>query len=154
MRTSALIAAAALTFFVGWKWGLPPTADIRNAVNVIAGASATILGFLVSSGALLYAVMNTRLVRNLQRTKHFEKLLGSLFFDGLCFLVALIVGLLCLFLSDKAMLSEAQGVSWLTAGIYTMIFANAVAYILLVPLGHDMWILLSNIKPDDPETLE
>src|SRR4051812_36875209 len=42
--------------------------DLRNALGVVAGASATILGFLVSAGALLYAVANTRLARNLQRT--------------------------------------------------------------------------------------
>ena len=155
MRFLAFIIATVATASIGWLWGLPTSGDhVRNALNVVAGASATILGFLVSSGALLYAVINTRLVRNLQRTKHFGKLLDSLFFDGLCFLVALLVGLISLFLPEKPIAPEHCKITWLLAGTYVVIFTNVVAYTLLVPLGRNLWILLSNIKPDNPDTME
>ncbi len=117
---------------------------MRNAVNVVAGAAATILGFLVSAGALLYAVANTTLARNLQRTGHFNRLLADLFIAASCFLFALVVGLLALFLSPAK----------LEVGIRAMVFANVLAYLLLIPVGQKLWLLLSNIAPEKPGRLE
>src|SRR4051812_12908200 len=72
---AAVVAATLLSDF---PW-LDREADVRNAVGVIVSASATLLGFLVSAGALLYAVASTTLARNLQRTGHFSRLLEDLF---------------------------------------------------------------------------
>lgn len=123
--------------------------DIRDAIGVLVGASATLLGFLVSSGALLYAVANTRLVKNLQRTGHFQKLLADLFIDATAFLVALIIGLVCLFL--PATLLGENLTSNLHAGLYALIFANTASYLLLLPVGYKMWVLLLNLEPDDDD---
>lgn len=124
--------------------GTLPTADLRNAVNVVAGASATLLGFLVSAGALLYAVANTALVRNLQRTGHFGALLVDLFVDAALFFLALIVGLAALFVP-----SESGAVSdplWWAMRL--LVALNCLAYLLLAPVGLKMWWLLTSLSPD------
>jgi len=127
-------------------------ADVRNAVNVIAGAAATILGFLVSAGALLFAVSNTTLARNLQRTGHFNRLLADLFIAAAWFLIALVVGLTCELL--PASKGAESPYSKLDVGMHILVFANVLAYLLLVPVGHKMWLLLSSLVPLEPRRLE
>jgi hypothetical protein len=143
---AATIAAAAVYFFIGAEL-ITRESDLRNAVNVIAGTGATILGFLVSAGALLYAVSNTALVRNLQRTRHFHRLLEDLFICATAFLVALVVALTCLFL--PAVPFGATRFTKLDIGMLALVFSSVVAYLLLIPVGHKMWELLSNVSPED-----
>lgn len=141
------IAIAVASVFVLARVDMPvQEADLRNAVNVLAGASATLLGFLVSAGALLYAVANTRLARNLQRTGHFQGLLRDLFTDAGAFLIALLVGLVCLFLPMSSV--GERTLTKLEAGVYALVFTNALAYLLLVPVGWKMWLLLSSLRPE------
>lgn len=129
--------------------------DLRNAVNVIASVDATLLGFLVSAGALLYAVANTRLVRNLQRTGHFGQLVHDLFIDAGAFLVALVISLVCLFLSATSTpIIKITPLTTLELAIYVLVFANAVAFQLLIPVGWKMWLILTSLSPDDPQELE
>jgi hypothetical protein len=142
----AFLVAIATTLATWWL--APEGADARNAVNVIAGAAATVLGFLVSAGALLYAVANTTLARNLQRTGHFGSLLSDLFLAAAAFLIALVVALACLFLPAAR---PGEGVSSpLTLGVCVMVFFNALAYGFVVPVGRKMWLLLSSLVPEGP----
>lgn len=145
-RLFAIAAAGVVVYVFSTTTLATKEADLRNAVNVIAGTSATLLGFLVSAGALLYAVANTTLARNLQRTGHFQGLLDDLFVDATAFLAALLVGLTCLFLPDLAF--PGSSATRLNVGIYVLVFANALAYLLLIPVGRKLWLLLSNIRPD------
>lgn len=139
-------------------WGVDLGAgkiDLRNAVNVIAGIDATLLGFLISAGALLYAVANTRLVRNLQRTGHFGRLLRDLFIDAGGFLAALVIAVACLFVSDGPPIQiGTSSLTRLHEAIYVLVFANAIAFQLLIPVGWKMWLVLNNLEPDNPDTLE
>lgn len=145
---SLAIAGWVVTQVEGWGFTFAPT-DLRNAVNVIAGVDATLLGFLVSAGALLYAVANTQLTRNLQRTGHFTKLVVDLFIDSSAFLAALLVAMACLFLPEKA----PDFVS-LTTGVRALIFLNILSFLWLIPVGWKMWVLLTNLQPDNAGTLE
>ncbi len=139
-------------------WGVDFDAgkiDLRSAVGVIASVDATLVGFLVSAGALLYAVANTRLVRNLQRTGHFGRLVHSLCVDAGTFLVALIISLVCLFLpAAPAITIGSITLTKLQFAIYFLVFTNAVAFQLLLPVGWTMWLVLMNIEPDNPGTIE
>ena len=141
-----------------WAYGLPANLDAalaRNAASVIASIDATLLGFLVSSAALLYAVANTRLVRNLQRTGHFTAVVRDLFIDSGAFLVALIVAMVCLLLPEKSSDPNAEEVIlYLRLGLHTLIYFNAVAFLLLLPLGKQFWVLLTNLEPDGKGSLE
>lgn len=118
-------------------------AQLRNAVNVLAGADATMLGFLVSAGALIFAVAQTTLVRNLYRTGHVQRLLGSLFFDAGLFFLSLVAGLVCL------LLTTSHESSHLMIGVRVLFGLNAAALCALVPVAHTLYHLLMNIGPRD-----
>jgi hypothetical protein len=121
--------------------------EMRNVANVFAGVNATLLGFLVSAGALLYAVANTSLARNLQRTGHFGRLLGDLFTAAGVFLLALVWSLVGLFVPEKVDGFADGAVMWhVLAG---MVFFNSGAFALLLPLGYKFWHLLVGLQPDD-----
>lgn len=123
--------------------------ELKSAFGILISAAATILGFLVSAGALLYAVTNTSLVNNLQKTGHFKSLLGDLFLCAGFFLVAVVLGLVCLFLPEKS----AGTYDILGLGAAALIFVNAVAYLLMLPVGWKMWLLLTSIKPSSPNRI-
>lgn len=153
----ALIVAIA-SACVWMLWGVDFDAgriDLRSAVGVIASVDATLVGFLVSAGALLYAVANTRLIRNLQRTGHFGRLVHNLCVDAGAFLVALIISLVCLFLpAAPAIAIGSVTLTKLQFASYFLVFTNAVAFQLLLPVGWTMWLVLTNIEPDNPGTIE
>lgn len=119
-------------------------ADLRNAVNVLAGADATMLGFLVSSGALIFAVAQTTLVRNLYRMGHIQRFLHALFFDAAIFLSALTVALASLLLPER--LNEAP---LLWHAVRALLALNAAALWALVPVGYTLLHLLLNVGPKD-----
>lgn len=145
----ALVASYALTFI-----DLSPATGVnaRDAVAVAVGASATILGFLVSAGALVYAVANTRLVRNLHRTGHIGSLLGDLFLDAGLFLLTVLVGMACLLLSDVP--RQPDEVSLFVAGLRVFGFWFVLSCAFILPVGYKMWVLLTNLTPDNAERLE
>lgn len=100
----------------------------------------------------MYAVSNTQLARNLQRTGHFHRLLGDLFFTAGTFLVALLISFFCLFASS---IPSADGtLPPIVVVGYLMVFMNLAGCALLVPLGHKLWLLLSNLRPDNGGSLE
>jgi hypothetical protein len=141
------MAAAAAA--AGWVHGFTPLgfSDMRNVANVLAGVNATLLGFLVSAGALLYAVANTTLARNLQRTGHFGRLLGDLFASAGLFLAALVWSVIGLFIPERVDGFAPGALMWhVLAG---MVFLNAAAFALLLPLGFKFWHVLVGLQPED-----
>lgn len=152
---AVLVGAAGVAVFARLPPGSISPADLRSALGVLVGASASLLGFLVSAGALLYAVSNTTLARNLQRTGHFRSLLGDLFFCAGAFFFALLISGICLFIPTPSTTTPvALGFSALEIGLAVVVFSQLTAYLLLVPVGNKMWLLLSNIQPDNPGRLE
>jgi hypothetical protein len=132
-----------------------PASDLRSAVGVLVGANAALLGFLVSAGALLYAVANTTLARNLQRTGHFNNLLADLFFCATAFFLAVSLTASSLFLPpgvpEYVWWEQLTWLQWATVIAATV---NTAALMLLVPVGRKMWLLLSCLQPDNPGRLE
>ena len=150
-----LLSAAAVAAFARLGPGALTSADLRSSLGVLVGASASLLGFLVSAGALLYAVSNTTLARNLQRTGHFQSLLGDLFSCAGAFFGALLISGTCLFIPTQDTAAPlALGFSVLEIGLGAVIFTQFLAYLLLIPVGNKMWLLLSNIQPERPGRLE
>ena len=153
LRACGVVAAASATYALAQlDMGANSGINARDAVGVVVGAAATMLGFLVSSGALLYAVANTRLVRNLERTGHFRGLLEDLFVDAALFLAATALGVACLFLPDAPW--QDHSYSLFRTGLHVLGFAFSLACIFLLPVGWKMWLLLSNLAPDDTQRLE
>lgn len=116
----------------------------RATAGVLAGACATLLGFLVSAGALIYAVSATALAQNLMRTGHLRNLLVDLFADIAVFLAALLLALGCLFLPQPS-----EGNEWMKIALSLTVAVSAFAMLLLIPVGRKMWLLLSNLSPHD-----
>ncbi|WP_179284206.1 hypothetical protein [Bordetella genomosp. 10] len=127
-------------------------ADLRSNLSTLVGAASALLGFLVSAGALLYAVANTTLARNLQRTGHFQALLSDLYVCASAYFVALGISVASLFIPTTAIASTRF--SLLEVAVAVVVFSNSFAYLLLIPLGRKMWLLLSNIQPENPGRLE
>lgn len=96
---------------------------------------ATMLGFLVSAGALVYAIAQTTLVQNLFRTEHLQKLLAALFLDAGLFLVALCGALVGLLIKPEL------------SFLRLLVTLNAAALSGLIPLGYTMWHLLISAGP-------
>jgi hypothetical protein len=127
------------------------TPDIKSATGIIVGATASLLGFLVAAGALLYAVSNTTLAANLQRTGHFQDLLSDLFYCAALMFLTLCVATLNLFLPEKNL---AFHFSFLELGLLLLVFFLIYSYLLLIPVGRQMWLLLSNIRPQNVNRIE
>lgn len=153
-RASALVIGilSAVWFAKSGADAIPP-ADMRAALGVLVGCAAAILGFLVSAGALLYAVANTTLARNMQRTGYFQSLLADLFIAAGSFFLSLAVGAINLFIPSTPS-DLLTGFSHFEIGMMGFVFCNASAYFMLIPLGHRMWLLLSNLEPENPKSLE
>jgi len=152
-----LLGIFASLVFAKCSLGAITTPDLRVALGVVVGCAAALLGFLVSAGALLYAVANTTLARNMQRTGHFQDLLEDLFAAAIAFFIALVVGVSCLFVPSPYLNADPIRVftfSRFNFGMIITVFANATAYSLLVPLGRKMWLLLSNLQPEKSGSLE
>ncbi|TGV09419.1 hypothetical protein E4695_04700 [Alcaligenaceae bacterium 429] len=129
--------------------------DVSHVINTHIGTlisiSTTLLGFSVSSAALLYAVADTRLARNLQRTGHFGTLLQSLFSCALFFFVSLSLGTVYLFLPNPLFYKEINLIEIVEL---FLTFVIGLSYTSLIPLSGKFWLLLSNIRPDNPDKLE
>jgi len=154
-RFFAVFAAAGATYAFSTLTKSGSTFEgLTNGLSVMTSSSATILGFLVSAGALLYAVANTTLARNLQRTGHFQRMLGDLFFCASTFLASLLIGFVCLFLSvsPSSEVSNSNIRFLVSSGAFVLV--SSYAYLMLIPLGYKMWLVLSNITPSRPGTLE
>ncbi|WP_395701243.1 hypothetical protein [Aquabacterium sp.] len=143
-RAFAVTAAGAV--YLGLPH-IPLVADeglLRGVVNTIAGSDATLLGFLISAGALLYAVANTRLVQNLMRTGHFNKVVGELFVAAGAFLVAVALGFAC----GLAPTQTSDGTQAFQVLMRLVVAANACAFLLLVPPARGLWVLLTSLEPE------
>jgi len=154
-RLFAVFAAAGATYAFSTITKNSSTFEgLVNSLSVMTSSSATILGFLVSAGALLYAVANTTLARNLQRTGHFQKMLGELFFCASTFLASLLIGFVCLFLSVGISSDVSNSDMRFLIGSGAFVLVSSYAYLMLIPLGYKMWLVLSNITPSRPGALE
>jgi hypothetical protein len=134
---AALVAGAA-----GWATshfsllvgiGIP---EIRNGAGVIAQLSGTMLGFVLAALAILLTVVNTRLIRNMQRTGHFSVLLRRMLICLLSFGATTVAGAAFLFAPQVTL-------PWCSALIALTLFS-------VVTLGDvcwKFWVVLHNLSP-------
>jgi hypothetical protein len=138
-----LIGVCSIAAWFVWP-SLPVSSEqqhIRELTTALAGMNATMLGFLVSAGALIYAIAQTSLVKNLQRTGHIKRLLGTLFLDAFLFFLALCSALYCLLVVHDI------------ENIRALVTLNVAALAGLIPFGYTLWNLLIASGPSD-KTLE
>lgn len=66
-----------------------PEAQLYNASGVIAGVSATLLGFLVTAIAIVVALVDKKLIVNMRKTGHYSVLMRDAFVTCACLLLTL-----------------------------------------------------------------
>lgn len=112
----------------------------------MSSVSATMVGFLVAIGALLYTVANTPLVSFLRRYGVEKRILFDLFGATLFWLIALFFSIFAIF--PMAPLSPT------TSGILSFGFSIS-GLLSFLPIGYSLWMILSNIdaKPGNKATL-
>lgn len=109
---------------------------IRNGAGVIAQLAGTMLGFVLAALAILLTVVNTKLIRNMQRTGHFAVLLRRMLVCLLSFALTTVVGAGFLFSPEVT-----------RAGASALIGISLFALISLGDVCWKFWIVLHNLKP-------
>ena len=147
IRTRVLVNCLFLTFglasaYFYWpnQGGKEVISDWKAFTTVMSSVAATMVGFLVAVGALLYTVANTPLVSFLRKHGVEKRILFDLF-SATCF------WLICLFFSIFANFPMAN-ISPEISGIIGFGF-SICGLLSFFPIGYSLWMILSNI--DAPE---
>lgn len=113
------------------------TDDARTFLGLLAQISATMLGFLLAALAILASIAGHRLLRNMQRTGHYQVLLKRFFVNTVAFGMATFVALLA-YLSNTYIHQATLGAS--------IVFLFSA--LLLVDVGWRFWLVLSSLSPE------
>lgn len=133
---SVIIAAGALYGIEHYGLLLQVKADtLSSAAGVIAQISATLAGFLLAVLSVLATIVNTRLVRNMQKTGHYQLLLHRLFANAAVFVVSMVVGMVAVFSVDSCY------------PIMVLIFFAIVGLVMLIDVASKFWMVLSHLGP-------
>ncbi|WP_047552184.1 hypothetical protein [Methylotenera sp. G11] len=108
---------------------------LHNAATAFAGVTATMLGFMIAALSILAAVANQKLLRNMQKTGHYKKLLHELYHASAAYAAGMIASLTSIFLTSPYL-------SW---GITVTIFAVAYSTAMIISVGHKFWVVLTNL---------
>lgn len=116
---------------------------LRGAASAYASVGVTMLGFMLAMLAVLVSVSDRRLLRNMSKTGHLQRLLENVYLAGGYFGASMIASLVALFLSAKPLsysLSFATGT--LVGALYLLFF-----------VGRTFWRVLT-ISPEGDRMLE
>lgn len=107
--------------------------DWRTFAGIVVATSATMVGFLATIAALLYAIDPSPLMQHVKGTGHIRRILFDLFAGVFVWIAALSTGLL-------ACLPSVQAVSLF---VQTSLGFSIAGLLLFVPLGRSFWLLLT-----------
>lgn len=147
MRISAInFRFALLVLVIGVLGGLgvhklnPPliqTADLRQIASTAAQIAATMMGFLLAALAILASIANMRLLKNMQRTGHFQVLLGRMIITAVYFFVELVFCMTALVIPDLVPYPVPIGAGLLIASCYALSDATVKFSVVLFSLKPD-----------------
>lgn len=124
-----------------WKYNLLgqlSPQDSRTFLGLLAQVSATMLGFLLAALAILASISGHRLVRNMQKTGHFQVLLTRFFVDTVAYGVSAGVALV-------AYLANTHLMHGTLLAMMFFLFAS----LLLIDVGWRFWLVLSHLGPEN-----
>jgi len=110
--------------------------DMRSAVGVIAQLSGTMVGFVLAALAILTAMGDSPLIRNMLRTGHFQLLLRRMLVCMIVFGVSTLIGATYLFIPVLTSIH-----------CYVLLSISFFAMLLLSDVCRKFWIVLSNLNP-------
>lgn len=122
---------------VAW-WGVPVIQGeaLRTVAGTYAQVASTMLGFLITALAILTAMINVKLLANMRKSGHYDKLVKELVFSCVTFLAVMVVCLVALLFSVQ----WVQFVFKLATGL----MAFSVALLALV--GRKFYLVISSIN--------
>lgn len=100
-----------------------------------ASHSVTIMSILVAAGAILMTIANTRLMRNMAKTGHYQRLVDSLLGSAVLFLLTAVLSILMLYMPayDEQYWFTLTSVFFVT-GLYGFIATGWMLYSVLVTI--------------------
>jgi hypothetical protein len=109
----------------GWAvhaLGVPhiESSDLRQIASTAAQIAATMIGFLLAALAILASIANMRLLRNMQRTGHFQVLLGRMIVAAIYFFLALVFCMTALVIPDQVPYAIPIGAGLLIASCFAL----------------------------------
>lgn len=113
--------------------------NLRGFLGLIAQISATMLGFLLAALAILASISGHRLLRNMQKTGHYQVLLERFLINTIAYGAAMMAAMAA-FLFEKHL-----SISTL---ISSVIFVFST--LLLCDIGYRLWLVLRNLSPENP----
>ncbi|RJX32328.1 MAG: hypothetical protein C4516_04315 [Oxalobacter sp.] len=135
---SALVAVA-VSFAAHYFGALDKLAagDLRAAAGVLAQIGATMLGFVLAALAILATMSNSKLVRNMGRTGHYQVLLQRMFVCVGAFGLVTMAGVTVIFLP------VVTGVC-----AYVLSGFSLLSIVLLVDVSRKFWKVLHHFNPE------
>lgn len=126
--------------FACWTYGpeyMVQGTELRQWAGIVAQVSGTMLGFLLAALAVLASIAQTRLVRNLMRTGHFQHLLRRMLWCSTFFLLLTLSGLAAVVSTRQ---SEALAIAVCAIG--------TAALVLLLDVGVKFAKVLLALAPE------
>jgi hypothetical protein len=136
---SCLIVAICGSWYMshdGWLNDLKDS-DIRSAAGIVAQIGATMLGLVLAALAVLASIANSRLVKNMRKTGHYQVLLRRMFVALIAFGTSTIAGAVVIFLP----VIKAEHA-------YLLIGIEVFAALLLADISRKFWLVLHHLTPD------
>lgn len=129
-----LCAAALSWWFASDAIAVIKEEAIRSAASALAGVAATMVGFMLAALSVLTAVANQRLIRNMQKTGHYRRLLHELYHCGGAYAIMLVGAMVSLFAPSPAHILS------LTVGV------SAYALLVMLSAGKKFWMVLTHLN--------
>lgn len=147
MRTSVInLRFTGFVFFIGVLGGFviyklcPPVIganDLRAIASTAAQIAATMMGFLLAALAILASIANMRLLRNMQRTGHYQVLLGRMLISAAYFFIGLVFYMTVLVIPEQISHPIPIGSGFLIASCYALLDATVKFSVVLFSLKPD-----------------
>lgn len=148
-RFGLLVAVASA--LAGWQFHgtFPPeaavldTGSLTTIAATLAAIGATMMGFLLAALAVLASIAGTRLLRNMQRTGHYQVLLSRLLLSALFFFLLMVASIAAM------LLVRSYPPIWTV--IISVLFASVVT---LIDACQKFAMVLFSLKPPGTTALE
>lgn len=97
----SLLIGCGIGFLYWFKLPHMPVAAIPNFMTTLSSVFATLLGFIITAIALLASLLDKPLLKNMQKTGHYKRLMTDAFYTCLVLLVLVLTCLIGLMLQSK-----------------------------------------------------
>ena len=97
----SLLIGCGIGFLYWFKLPHMPVAAIPNFMTTLSSVFATLLGFIITAIALLASLLDKPLLKNMQKTGHYKRLMTDAFYTCLVLLVLVLTCWIGLMLQSK-----------------------------------------------------